>query len=227
MNEEPGNQNDLIETTDCLEAISVFRGWRNAFFVVVLICLLLIQVAFWLVDRNVVRANGGTVPAGGANTVAPDVNDAGEPQDAGQGYPGRLFKKLDIGHLARTVELVNGVLLVTAVLYTMAVFFCLMVSMVGRLGGIRHVSRAFFLSVVVLVLLIPWQSLLASRLPGVVYTIPELHRWMAVKDESLLNAIVYYLRFSAYWLLVGLLLIVAQARSTRWSKSILRRLEII
>ena len=35
MNEGPIDQGNMIETTDCLEAVGVFRGWKNFFFLVV------------------------------------------------------------------------------------------------------------------------------------------------------------------------------------------------
>ena len=239
MNEGPVNQNMMVETTDCLEAIGVFRGWKNLFFVIMLVCLLLVQAAFWLVDLQIVPTRGGgSSRAAGVsptepNAVAKTATASAEPNEAAgraaaaARLPSRLLGKLNAGHLARTVELVNGVLIVTAVLFTLAMFFCLMISLVGRLGGIRHISRAFFLSVILLVLVIPWQTLVGSRLPGVVYTFPELMDWLALKNESLVNTIVYYLRFSGYWLIFLLLLIVSQLRSSRWTKSILRRLEII
>jgi hypothetical protein len=308
MNEGPVNQN-MVETTDCLEAIGVFRRWKNVFFAIVLICLLLTQAAFWLVDRGVVKRNPETAspaspvlrayaapvtqspaaapgasatqnpapaaPVGDVNaaavaspadanavTAAPvsDANAAAkspservtEPTAGPSGAnvppvptpapgsappapptspearsPADFLSRLDMGHLARTVELINGILIVTIALYVLAMFFSLMVSLVGRMGGIRHISRAFFLSVILLVLAIPWQTLLGTRLPGVVYTFPELLDWMAIKDQSTLNLVVYYLRFSGYWLVFTLLLIMAQIRSARWTKSILRRLEII
>jgi hypothetical protein len=233
MNEGPVKRHDdLIETTDCLEAIGVFRGWKNVFFAVVLICLLLTQAAFWLVDRNVVALDEAVTPAGpvaDANTVAAtsDVPGQSGAPAANAWSPTSFLKKLDIGHLGRAVDLINGVLIVTVVLYVLAMFFCLMVSLVGRLGGIKHISRAFFLSVIAVVLVMPWQNLLGSRLPGVVYTFPELHKWLQTRDESSLNTALYYLRFSGYWLAFLLLLVIAQIRTARWTKSILRRLEII
>ena len=44
---------------------------------------------------------------------------------------------------------------------------------------------------------------------------------------DIFDTVIYYLRFSGYWLLVFLLLILSQIRSIRWGKAILRRLEII
>jgi len=239
MNEGPVNQGVMIETTDCLEAIGVFRGWKNLFYVILLVCLLLVQAAFWLVDLQIVPTGGGDSPTAAGvspaepNAVAKTATASAEPNAApgraarAARLPAQVLQKLDAGHLERTVELVNGILIVTVVLFTLAMFFCLMISLVGRLGGIRHISRAFFLSVILLVLVVPWQTLVGSRLPGVVYTFPELVNWLTMKDESLVNTVVYYLRFSGYWLVFLLLLIVSQLRSSRWTKSILRRLEII
>lgn len=224
MNEGPVSQNDMVDTTDCLEAVSVFRGWKNVFFVVVLICLLLTQVAFWLIDLGVIKT-----PAG-PETAATTVVDANEVvgADTGDGETaGGLVGKLNFGHLARTIELTNGVLIVTAVLYSLMMFFSLMISLVGRLGGINHISRAFVLSLIMVVLIIPWQKVLGSSVVGVVWTSDELIRWLATKGENPWSLVVHYLRFTAYWLIVMLLLILSQLRSTRWSKAILRRLEII
>ena len=50
--------NDLLDTTDCLEAVGVFRGWKNFLFLVVLLCLLLLQASFYLVDRGYIRIEG-------------------------------------------------------------------------------------------------------------------------------------------------------------------------
>jgi hypothetical protein len=248
MNEGPVNQGNLIETTDCLEAIGVFRRWKNLFFAMVLICLLLVQAAFWLVDLNVVPVDGntraavpGTPPAGlSAVPSAPPAESSAVAAAAAQApaepnrpaaralkVPADLFKKLNADLLARIVEFANGIMIVTMVLYTVALFFSLMISLSGRLGGIRHISRAFFLSVILLVLVIPWQTLVGSRLPGVTYSFPELLQWLAIKNDSLLNTVLYYVRFSGYWLLFVLMLFAAQMRGARWTKSILRRLEII
>jgi hypothetical protein len=230
MNEGPINQSHMIETTDCLEAVGVFRGWKNFFFLMVVICLVLAQVSFWLVDLKFVDVPTGT--AGAAASMVPAVADAntpaGTPVAAGSSEPRTgLLRKLTFGHLARTIDLVDGILIVTAALYCMAMFFSLMVSLIGRLGGINHISRAFFLSLIMVVLVVPWQKLLDSSVIGVVYTPADLIAWFSSKDESILKMVLYYLRFAGYWVVVMLLLIMSQTRSARWTKSILRRLEII
>lgn len=233
MNESPANQSQMIDITDCLEAVSVFRGWKNFFFLVLLVCLLLTQASFLMIDRGIVKAPATSASDPDPVAVAYSVTagDPNAPIDVAatetDGPARGLLTKLTFDHLARTIELADGILLVTAVLFCMAMFFSLMVSLIGRLGGINHISRAFFLSLIMLVLIVPWQNVLGLNVPGAIYTPAELLKWIATKSDTLLETIFYYLRFSGYWLVVLLLLIMSQVRSGRWAKSILRRLEII
>jgi hypothetical protein len=234
MNEGPASQSHMIETTDCLEAVGVFRGWKNFFFLMVVICLVLAQVSFWLVDLKIVAiptdpAESLVAPEAVAAPAVADANVPAQPAEAEGGMFGLKFLgKLNFGHLARTIDVVDGILIVTAALYCMAMFFSLMVSLIGRLGGINHISRAFFLSLIMLVLVVPWQRLLESSVIGVIYTPSDLVTWFASKSESgIAGKVLYYLRFTGYWMVVMMLMIMSQTRSARWTKSILRRLEII
>src|SRR4030066_1215012 len=66
MNENQASQNSLLDTTDCLEAVGVFKGWKNFLFVIVLLCLLLLQTSFLLVDTGYIKIDdqaGGSEPA--------------------------------------------------------------------------------------------------------------------------------------------------------------------
>ena len=129
---------------------------------------------------------------------------------------------------AWALRLVNAVLVLTASLYCLTLLFGLKVSMHGRLGGINHISRAFFLSLLMLVLLLPWQRVFGGVVTGAIFTPAELINWHdADKTKDVFNTVLYYLRFSGYGALIFLLLILSQYRSLRWAKAILRRLEII
>ncbi|MHC4679346.1 MAG: hypothetical protein ACYTEK_11670, partial [Planctomycetota bacterium] len=55
MNEIQAGPNDLLDTTDCLEAVGVFKGWKNFFFIIIVLCLVLLQTCFWLVDRGCIQ----------------------------------------------------------------------------------------------------------------------------------------------------------------------------
>ena len=248
MNENQAGQKNLVDTTDCLEAIGVFRGWKNFLFIIVILCLLLLQISFWLVDAGWVPAKpgpcigtrdepavAGGVPRGNVQDVNEAarkvVGEANEPAEATSAEPQQPAKEdslfgITFGHLAWLVRFVNVVLILTATLYCLTMLFSLKISLIGRLGGINHICRAFFLSLIMLVLLLPWQRAFGCVVAGAMYTPCELKEWSA-ETSGIFCSILYYLRFTGYWLLIVLLLILSQVRSCRWTKAILRRLEVI
>ena len=56
MNDAQPKFDQLVDTTDSLEAIGVFKWWKNFLFVILLIFMLLTQVSFWVVQT---KAAGG------------------------------------------------------------------------------------------------------------------------------------------------------------------------
>ena len=314
MNENQASPNNLLDTTDCLEAVGVFKGWKNFLFVIVLLCLLLLQTSFLLVDTGCIKIDdqtGSSEPAvtgdvteldeGNAEPVSENVqeiiepmqelavepnepveavvpeevaepeeiavpeeaaepeeiavpeevteteeavepNEAAEPNQPAEPIskaaehklqraiawpPVEFLSDVTFEYLSWLIRIVNAVLILTASLYCLSMLFSLKVSMLGRLGGINHISRAFFLSLLMLVLLLPWQRIFGGIVPGAIFTPEELVEWSSAKGGDIFDIVIYYLRFSGYWLLVFLLLILSQIRSIRWGKAILRRLEII
>jgi len=275
MNQEPRTGN-LIDTTDCLEAVSVIRCWKNFLFVIVLLCLLLLQGLFWMMNLKLVRADEAGRPAGllglavegsapavpasgdetaedkikqAAKEIAGDANAAtaagGRQQDAAvqtpqmqtqqlpaepnlpQQTPIGFWFELKVKHVAAMVRFLDFVLIPGAALYCLTMLLSLKVSLIGRLGGIRHIARAFFVSLVFVILLLPWQLLFAPVFAGAMFTPAELIAACKVPKTSLAFVLSFYLRFVGYWLLVLLLLLTAQIRSMRWAKMTLRRLEVI
>ncbi len=254
MNENQAKRDNLLDTTDCLEAVGVFRGWKNFLFVIVILCLLLLQISFWLVDTGWIPATGAVCietyererlkflplePAVAGENVQ-DVNEAAKKVAANANQPAKAIspepqqpatKKSLFGitfvHLAWLVRFINVVLILTATLYCLTMLFSLKISLIGRLGGINHICRAFFLSLVMVVLLLPWQSAFGRVVIGAIYTPCELAESCAAETRGIFGSILYYLRFTGYWLLIVLLLILSHVRSCRWTKAILRRLEVI
>ena len=255
MNAEQDQQKNLIDTTDCLEAVGVFRGWKNVLFIIIVICLLLLQVSFWLVNTGYVvteQVCGDKAPAATSDSeqiaaaaveAKEDIKKAAEqvaapnkPTEAVPQQPQPEVAKprfrIEFKHLAWLIRFVDFVLILAAILYCLTMLFSLKVSLLGRLGGINHISRAFFLSLVFLVLLLPWQipwrKFFAGEIIGAMYTPGGLlSSFAALKDSGIFYKIFYYLRFTGYWLVVLVLLIFSQLRSSRWAKAILRRLEVI
>jgi hypothetical protein len=302
MNENQASPNNLLDTTDCLEAVGVFKGWKNFLFVIVFLCLLLLQTFFLLVDTGYIKIDDQAVGSEPAVTsgltgleqensepVSEDVqaiirpmqelavkakkpveaivpeevsepeevavpeevnepeetaepNEAAEPNQPDEEIvkaaehnlqraiawpPADFLSGMTFEHLSWVIRIINAVLILTASLYCLSMLFSLKISMLGRLGGINHISRAFFLSLLMLILLLPWQRIFGGIVPGAIFTPEELVKWSSAKGGDIFDVVIYYLRFSGYWLLVLLLLILSQIRSIRWGKAILRRLEII
>ena len=104
MNDSPVSQGNAVETTDGLEAVGVFRGWKNFYFVIELICLLLVQIALWFVYLGAIETTpaeaAGETPLVGqadltenaigavlADANAPDANAAeAQAQDSSRGF---------------------------------------------------------------------------------------------------------------------------------------------
>jgi hypothetical protein len=324
MAENTTGTGNLLDTTDCLEAVGVFRGWKNFFFIIIFLCILLLQACFWITDmgmiempqqQNVKMGNfrifysdpnsnmltdeskidvilpdsnevslpedevqpeeaiqpdntddsnepeanktevkepevnepevnepevnepeetsepnqttneGGLVMLAATTTVSSpnDVNDSSDSEKDEAGF----FSEITFDHIVWIMNFTNAVLILTSVLYCMTVLFSLKISMLGRLGGINHITRAFFLSLLMLVLILPWQTVFDGVVVGAVFTTSELIKSQAEKTGEMLDMVLYYMRFCGYMVLVVLLLILSQVRSGKWAKAILRRLEII
>jgi hypothetical protein len=252
----------LLDTTDCLEAVGVFRAWKNGLFVITVLCLVLLQILFWIANLGVVKiekpqsslaARAGLSEKAEPNVaVQPDeiveaakavtveANQPGADEPVRRAVEGRIVegdtakpaygtKTADLAWLMRSlIRLLDFVLILAAILYCLTILFSLKISLLGRLGGINHISRAFFLSLAFVVLLLPWQKLFGPVVKGAIYTPSELMSWLDWhKCSGMLVAVVHYLRFTGYWVVVLLLAVFAQARSSRWAKATLRRLEII
>lgn len=122
----------------------------------------------------------------------------------------------------------NAIVLFSAVLYCLVLVFLLKISLVGRLGGISHISRAFFLSLFLLIFLFPWQCLLPGVLLGVLYLPSELLEMLPARaDGSKFWLILVYLRFAGFWILAIWLLLWSAIRSGKWYRTTQRRLGIV
>jgi hypothetical protein len=243
MIDETQDRNEkLVDTTDCLEAVGVFRSWKNFLFVIALVCLLLLQAMFWFANAGYIAKADNPGHAAdpvvvdesqqieqAAKEVTAEVPAPPEPA-AAEPAPSKAGPRFTIDYqsAALLIRFLDFVLIIAAALYCLTLLGCLALSLLGRLGGMNHISRAFFLSLLFAVLLLPWHRFFGSAAVGAIYTAKEL--LPAVTEagpETAFDSLLYYLRFVVYWLIVVLILMAAQVRSIRWSKAILRRLEVI
>lgn len=126
------------------------------------------------------------------------------------------------------VAVCNFLVLTGAILYCLCMLMCLKISLAGRLGGINHMTRAFFVSLLLVVVLIPWQRLLPGVLLGAVWLPGELICGGCEKaGASTFWKVLFYARFVGLWVVVMWLLFWAQIRSAKWAQATLRRLGIV
>jgi len=261
MEENRNEPKNLIDTTDNLEAVGVMRCMKNIFFIIVIVCLVLMQAIFWAVNKGCIKtdkqatkgqakaaesliiitetsstaatekaATGNATEIGqAAKTVLADTNQQAQAQSkhTSKVCPLRsAAAKITSEQLSLAIRMVNFVLILSAILYCLTMLFLLKISLTGRLGGINHIARAFFLSLIMLVLILPWQRFFPGVVAGVIYTPEELLNACALQTTDTLSDIMLYLRYVVFWALALLFLICAQFRSARWVKNILRRLEV-
>lgn len=254
------NTNKLIDATDCLEAMSVFREWKNFLFVIIFFFLLASQATFWLVDCGNVKIKDkfsvivekAVQPAavqpvqqenkepsklfgGGSKKIEEAAKQVvGEPNAEAQPAPAQkpapVFNfsvSVTTSQLARFIRLVNFVLIAASMFYCLTMLFCLKISLLGRFGGINHIARAFFLAMLATVLLLPWQRFFPGFMIGVIYSPAELLNCIDTPPRDVWATVSVYARFAAFWLLIFLFFFAAQLRSMRWTRNMLRRLEVL
>ncbi len=117
----------------------------------------------------------------------------------------------------------NTVLIFSAFLYLLSIFFCLSISFSSNFGGLKYISRSFFSALIALVLLLPWHLLFGRILFGVIYSPSELFT-MTNQD---IPVVMLYFRFVGYWAFVILILIRSQIYSNKWAKTLFERIDQI
>lgn len=172
------------------------------------------------------QAPAGTIEQA-AQEVTGEVQAAQAPEEPKQPIDWARFK-LPCRFGWVLVGGLNFVLLFSAVLYCLVLLITLKVSLVSRLGGISHSSRAFFISLFLLVFLFPWQCLVPGVLIGAVYLPSELLCVFPAKAaDSKIWLVLMYLRFVGFWVLAVWLLLWSWFRSGRWYRATQRRLGIV
>lgn len=290
---------DLIDTTDCLEAIGAIRSMKNFLFAVIMLCLIITGIIFWLdragrIDKtgctccgtcsqvsgvcSAVAAKTGNLvvdtpaakeavqsdvveAASQITALAESLQEATDSVTASETTPAQTIEQpaaepaadkpqtealpqqtaqddatlpaiLRVRPSCYTVMMVvkacNFILVIAATMYCLMLLMSLKISLTGRLGGINHISRAFFISLFALVILLPWQVLLPGVVTGAIYQPKELLcEWSAKAKLSNFWLVMCYLRFVTLWLVVVWLFVWSQVRAGKWARATLRRLGLV
>ncbi len=113
--------------------------------------------------------------------------------------------------------------LVLTVVLSLDILLILHVMLIGRLIGVSHVTKAWLASVVLALLLFPWQAFLNNanlsatefRIPGVIFTWEELVKYARFATGDFSVAALRWARFVVFPVLAMVLLFVIQSRASR------------
>lgn len=235
----------LAVAADYADALMTARRAKNWLFLL-LALILMIQIAvFFCVKFNVLHLNDTVALNTGASAA-----DATQPSAVGTGAI----------HYTRVGEILRYVIpwfdflgIVFAVTLSVVLLLLAGIMLVGRLIGVSHVTSAFIWSVVLALILFPWQAFLISgehyyttslgtsayatsadvppdqpafKIPGVLYTYPELYQDAHFPNQPMQQAIIKWGRFAGFPILALLLLLLVQQASSRGLKFALGEAEM-
>jgi hypothetical protein len=147
------------------------------------------------------------------------------------------------------VPLINFAVIVLAMLLVVTMLLLVVIMLVGRLVGVSHVTAAFLWSALFLILVIPWQTFFiptesyavtgssipgmievpeqpALKMPGALYTWPELKRDYKFENSPMPTAAWMWGRYAGLPGLALLVLLLALFKSGRGLKFALGEAEV-
>lgn len=229
------------QSSDALEAYNVFRQGKNLFFILLLLGLLIIQTCFWVVDQGLIDSvmpngentnmtymrapenSGRAVFIKAAEVKATEVKAADDVVPEYEVSPSSRARLIS-GFIEGSLSAWNFMVIFVSVLYCLSLLMGVKISLAGGLGGLADLTRAFFLSLVFMVMVIPWwQGLLELDTNLVIFNYEQLIEAYRNKGSQI-DLIFYYGRFTGFWFLGLLFLVVAQSKGHRASRSIILRL---
>jgi len=199
----------LLLKSDYLKAAFVFRRWKNLLFLVMLLCILLNQVSFWLIITGRVGitedTNTNKLVVLNTDKVQNGQSDADE---ISSGNFVLFGLRVTFAHLTSIISITSIVLILASAFYALIMSFGMGVSFKGGLGGLGHICGALFMTLVIFVLLMPWQNFFGPVALGATFTPQELVKWCTTDISNTFGMVLFYLRFTGYSGLVLLLLLL-------------------
>ena len=244
------NEHDrLLWFRDAQRAYDTFAAGRNLFFVMILLSLAILIAAFWVINCGLLDGALGEMKhdqspslvqrLGRATLIAAAVTVPDGTAQRSGGEPGVEVMPMpeddsdDAGNTAGVwavltrilLAVVNAILPFVVVLYAVTIWVGLQLSLTGRLGGLQHNARAFFLSLILLVLVLPWGRIVAFGTWQTLFGYHELASAYVNRPDSGdgWNLACYYGRFLLLQLVALLAVLGAQIRCVRAGMQINRR----
>lgn len=214
---------------DYADALLVFRRAKRTL-LLLLILMLLAQIAIFAAAHfmpGVLHGSSSSAAAMPTTSLGDLAAAVQHPSSVSANWPHIL-------HYATALTLWLSMILGMLLLLTL--FATIHVMLVGRLIGVSYVARAFTLAAFVMLLLVPWQSLLVTTdmgkadpvVPGVLYTWREISERVPLASTAPMpDQVLYWARFAVFPLVALILLLLVQVRSGRGLKLALGEEELL
>ncbi len=233
-----------VDRNDAYDAFKCFAAVRNWFFVLfLLIPLLLMQGGFWWVNLGqldpALKAStdlSETAKVEGlketdnaeADTVSMEKTTGDAAADDEQASAGKSGVADTMASVLQVLyTLFMHIVPFAAVVYCLTLLIGMKLTLIGRLGAMADTAKAFFLSMFVMALVMPWPNVVGFDHTGVLFGYDDLvqeYTLAGTAEGNMLGQVGYYVRFTGVWFLVIVLLIMAQVRSCRSLKTIRQRI---
>jgi hypothetical protein len=182
------------------DAFKVARCGKNLLMAIILLSIL-VQLAGAILVEFTGLLEEAAPPAAKAAASAPAATG---PATAPAGLPLRATAFW-------LLPAVKFTALAASLLLMLILIFLVQLSLVGRLGGAAGFMRAFFLSLILLAMLVPWQQIMNSAFAcGALFNLGQLEEARRQLQDDKFSQILHYARFIAYPSLALLVLIAVQ-----------------
>jgi hypothetical protein len=190
----------FAKAADYADALITARRAKNWLFLLLLLTLL-IQLGVFLAARYTQMI------------IAPTTNRAIEPRQV----------------LRYLVGFSDFAGIALAIVLSIVLVLIVQIMLVGRTLGVSRLTAAFIWSLVLIVLVFPWQAFLDSyvfKIPGALYTWDELIGGAKFSAANFAEATLHWSRFVAFPVVALILLFAVQVQSTRGLKMALGQADV-
>jgi hypothetical protein len=213
----------LAVSADYADALLTARRARSWAFLLLMLFLILQIAIFFLVRYDVIKVGGADAgPAVRASVDVPTTNESGDTHITPVTTATTKIRMDRVAAYATGIIVFIGMAL--SIVLAIILLMIVQTMLQGRLLGVAHVTSGFVWAVVLIALLMPWQRFYSEttgddfRLPGVLYTWPELSRDAHFSHDNMGAAILKYVRFVGAPLAALIVLFMVQAKSGRGLK---------
>jgi len=221
-----------LDRDDATEAFNAFHKARSLFFWILFLGLVMAEAAFWTVDLGYIdpalsfSGNSQYVHQTGRSPriilTAELPAPTGIPED-NQVEDKKLKQAITLADIIRvSLRVIYMALPFAAVLYCLSLLIGMKLSLIARLGGLADSGKAFFLSLIVMVLVVPWMPAISETIPGALFNYSNLIESYRLSREGMNygDNVIYHGRFVGIMVFTIIILLAAQWRSRNAVKKI-------